>query len=64
MKKLILGLLLFCSSLLAEMNWAEYDEAFVQAKAEKKIVMVMLSRSTCGVCNYMKKRSIYRGNSH
>ena len=54
MKKTLLALLFVASSLLAEMNWTTYDKAFEQAKAEDKIVMVLISRSDCGVCEYMK----------
>jgi thioredoxin-related protein len=54
MKKILLGLVFIVSSLLADMNWTTYDKAFKQAKAENKTVMVLIGRSTCKVCNYMK----------
>ena len=54
MKKLLISFLLLASTLLADMNWTTYDKAFAQAKAEKKLVMVLISRSDCGVCEYMK----------
>ena len=54
MKKLLLSLLFVYSSLLAEIQLLEYDKALELAKDENKIVMVMLGRSSCGVCGYMK----------
>ncbi|MDF1875859.1 thioredoxin family protein [Sulfurimonas sp. SAG-AH-194-I05] len=55
MKKILIISLLLASSLLANMQWADsYKEALQSAKVQNKIVMVMLSRSTCGVCEYMK----------
>lgn len=54
MKKVLLSFLLLMSSLHA-LEWLEYDQALIQAKKENKIIMVMLGRSSCGVCNYMKK---------
>ena len=54
MKKLFLSLLFACSSLLAEVQWLEYDKALELAKDENKIVMVMLGRNSCSVCGYMK----------
>lgn len=54
MKRLLLTLFLLLNSLYA-MEWMSYDEAITKAKQEDKVVMVMLGRTTCGVCNYMKK---------
>ena len=54
MRRILLSLLLLLGSLNA-IEWTSYDEALSQAKKEDKIVMVMLGRTTCGVCNYMKK---------
>lgn len=54
MKKLIFSLILLTSTLFAEMNWTTYEKALESAKKQDKIVMIMLGRSTCGVCNYMK----------
>lgn len=56
MKKIVLSFLLLVSTLTADMVWADYDEAFTKAKKENKIVMVMISSSSCGVCNYMKSQ--------
>lgn len=54
MKKTLITLVFLATSLLAEMNWTSYDKAFEQAKKENKTVMLMLSKTTCGVCKYMK----------
>jgi thioredoxin-related protein len=54
MKKIFIALFLTLSSLYAEVTWLEYNQALQKAQAENKIIMVMLGRSTCGVCNYMK----------
>lgn len=54
MRKILLTLFLVFNSLHA-MEWMSYDEALSQATKEEKVVMVMLGRTTCGVCNYMKK---------
>ena len=54
MKKLLLSLLFVFTSLHAEVEWFEYEKALELAKDEKKHVMVMLGRSTCSVCKYMK----------
>lgn len=55
MGKLIFALALLTSSLFAEINFTTYDKAFEMAAKENKIVMIMLGRESCGVCNYMKK---------
>jgi thioredoxin-related protein len=45
---------LLASCALAELKWApSYDAALVQAKKEKKHVMVMLSKENCPACEYM-----------
>ena len=54
MKKILFTLLLTLSSLYADIQWMDYDKAIAEAKKQDKIVMVMLGRGTCGVCNYMK----------
>lgn len=54
MKKIVLALVLLASCAMAELKWAtSYDVALVQAKKEKKNVMVMLSREGCPSCEYM-----------
>jgi thioredoxin-related protein len=54
MKKIILLVALFASSLFADLNWVKYSDAMKQAKAENKIVMVMLTKEGCPACEYMK----------
>ncbi|NCO02221.1 MAG: DUF255 domain-containing protein [Epsilonproteobacteria bacterium] len=54
MKKIVLLLTLLTSSVFGEISWMKYKDAIAQAKAEKKIVMVMLSREGCQTCEYMK----------
>lgn len=54
MGRWILVAALLASSACAELKWAvSYDAAFVQAKKEKKNVMVMLSKEDCPACEYM-----------
>ena len=55
MKKVLLTLLFVLSSLQADIQWMDYKQATEKVKStENKTIMVMLGRSTCGVCNYMK----------
>jgi len=54
MKKIILLLLCTYSFLNAEVVWTNYDKALKQSQQTKEIIMVMLGRDSCGVCNYMK----------
>lgn len=53
MKKIILLITLFASSLLAEIEFMKYKDALIKAKEEDKVVMVMLSREGCPACEYM-----------
>jgi len=49
------GVMLLASSAVADLWWADsYKEALKQAKEEHKIVMLMFSSPTCGVCHTMK----------
>jgi thiol:disulfide interchange protein len=54
MKKIVLLMALVATSLFADLNWVKYSKAIEQAKAENKIVMVMLTREGCPACEYMK----------
>ncbi|MBA3025035.1 MAG: thioredoxin family protein [Sulfurimonas sp.] len=54
MKKIILLMAFVATSLFADLNWVKYSAAIKQAKAENKIVMVMLSKQGCPACEYMK----------
>lgn len=55
MNKILLTLSLLASCAFAELKWAaSYDAALVQAKKEKKNVMVMLSKEDCPACEYME----------
>lgn len=54
MGKIVLFLSVLASIAFADLKWASsYDAALVQAKKEKKNVMVMLSRENCPACEYM-----------
>lgn len=53
MKKIVLILTLLISSLFAELNWVDYEDAIELAEEKNKIVMVMLSREGCPACEYM-----------
>ncbi len=55
MGKWIISLALISSSVFGQLLWApSYDAALKQAKAEKKKVMVMLSKEGCPACEYME----------
>lgn len=54
MKKILFTLLLFLSS-LHSFELMSYEDALLKAQKEDKVLMVMIGRSTCNVCNYMKK---------
>lgn len=54
MKKIFLVLSLLISTLFADMNWVDYDDAQELAEKENKLIMVMLSRQGCPGCEYMK----------
>lgn len=55
MNKTILLLALAASCAFGEVKWApSYDAALVQAKKEKKNIMVMLSQKNCPACEYME----------
>ncbi|HIP20364.1 MAG TPA: DUF255 domain-containing protein [Sulfurimonas sp.] len=54
MKKIVIVLLLLASSVFAEVEWDDMFDAYDDAKASNKIVMVMLSREGCPGCEYMK----------
>lgn len=53
MKKIVLTLALLVSSIFADLNWVDYDDAIEMAEKNNKIVMVMLSREGCPACEYM-----------
>ncbi len=53
-KKIVVIISMLATSLFAEIQWMQYDEAFLKAKKENKIVMVMLSKEGCPACEYMK----------
>jgi len=54
-KQLLLLTYLLCSTLFAELSWANnYDEAFVLANKEQKDVLLILSQEHCQACWYMK----------
>ncbi len=54
MKKIVLLATLLVSSLFAEIEWMQYDDAMIKAKKENKIVMVMLSKKGCRACDLME----------
>ena len=55
MKKILLVGMILCSSLFAQLKWANsYSAALAQAKKEGKGVMVMISREECPSCEYME----------
>ena len=54
MKKILILLLLLVSTAFCKVHWADMFDAYDNAKSEKKLVMVMLSREGCPGCEYMK----------
>ena len=54
MKKLLI-IAFLATSLLAQMNWIDdLEDAYDNAEANNKIIMVMLSQKGCPPCKYMK----------
>ena len=56
--KSIFLVVLSCFSLLCSINAQSMDEAFVQAKKEKKIVMVAVESASCKECNDVAAKGI------
>ena len=55
MKKIVLIIAFLITSVFADVNWVEdIDDAYEIAAKENKKVMVMLSRTGCPACEYMK----------
>ncbi|MDD2906588.1 MAG: thioredoxin family protein [Sulfurimonas sp.] len=54
MKKIVLLIAFFATSLFADLTWVKYSEALKIAKEQNKIVMVMLSKEGCPACEYME----------
>ncbi|MBN2816144.1 MAG: thioredoxin fold domain-containing protein [Campylobacterales bacterium] len=54
MKKLFLSFLLFVGMLYGDVKFTDMFDAYDEAKAQKKLVLVMLSQEGCSGCEYMK----------
>ncbi|MDQ7042819.1 MAG: thioredoxin fold domain-containing protein [Sulfurimonas sp.] len=54
MKRTLILLLILASSLFAKVEWRDMFDAYDEAEASNKLVMVMLSREGCPGCEYMK----------
>ncbi len=54
MKKIILLIALFISSLMADVKYIDIFDAYDKAASEHKKVMVMLSKEGCPGCEYME----------
>lgn len=54
MKKILFLLLVLGSSLFAKMNWSDMFDAYDEAAAQNKPVMIMLSQKGCPGCEYME----------
>ncbi|MFA6136971.1 MAG: thioredoxin family protein [Sulfurimonas sp.] len=56
MRKILLLTLLLATSLFAQIEWMKLKDATTKAKAENKIVMVILSKEGCPACEFMDDR--------
>lgn len=56
MKKIAFIVTLLATSLFAQIEWMKLKDATLKAKAENKIVMVMLSKEGCPACEFMDDR--------
>lgn len=54
MKKIVLLIMILVSSVFAQTQWSDMFDAFDEAAAQKKPVMIMLSMKGCPGCEYMK----------
>ena len=54
MKKILLLLTLLLTSLMADVKYTDLFDAYDEAKAQNKIVMIMLSQKGCPGCAYME----------
>ena len=55
MKKILIIMAFFATSLFAQMNWiGDLEDAYDNAEANHKIILVMLSQKGCPPCKYMK----------
>jgi thioredoxin-related protein len=54
MKKIVLTLLIAISSLFAEVSYTHIFDAYEEAKAQKKLVLIMLSQKGCPGCQHME----------
>jgi len=54
MKKIAAVLVLLSMTLFAEVKFTDMFDAYDEAKAQKKLVLVMLSQEGCSGCEYMK----------
>ena len=55
MKKILLIMAFFATSLFAQMNWiGDLEDAYDNAESNHKIILVMLSQKGCPPCKYMK----------
>jgi len=54
MKKILLGLLLLVTSVLADVEYRDLFDAYDDAKAQHKTVMLMISQEGCPGCEYME----------
>lgn len=54
MKKIVLTLLLLISSAFAKVEYTNMFDAYDEAKAQNKLVIVMLSQKGCPGCEYME----------
>jgi len=55
MKKIVLLLAFFITSVFADVKYVDLFDAYDKAQAENKIVMVMLSQQGCSGCEYMEQ---------
>ncbi len=54
MKKILILITFLLSSLMADVKYTDLFDAYDNAKAQHKTVMIMLSQKGCPGCSYMK----------
>ncbi len=55
MKKIILLITFLAASLFADVKYTDMFDAYDNAKAQHKTVLIMLSQKGCPACQYMEK---------
>jgi thioredoxin-related protein len=52
---IMVALVLISKTVLADINWENYENAFIKAKKEKKLVMIYIYSPECHYCKEMEE---------